>query len=254
VSRPFREWDLRPIWIGIAVMMLVAFAVETVVLYGIIDDQQSIGSDLRFFQGVAQRWLDTGIYYTERQLSGPFEVATQVDNLYPPVALFLFLPFLFLPTILWFAVPLALIGYVVWWCRPAAWALPIMALLVLYPKTPAVILYGNSDIWATAFGAAGIRWAWPAVLVAFKPSVGFLGIIGIGNRSWWVAAAILAILNLPFLGLWFDYPQVLLNSDTDLGRALSDTPLFVLPIVAWLASTRRDGVPMRLWAMKLLRR
>jgi hypothetical protein len=252
--RPLREWDLRPIWIGVAVMMLAAFAVETIVLYRIVDDQASIGSDLRFFQGVAQRWLDTGVYYTDRQLSGPFEVATQVDNLYPPVALFLFVPFVVLPAILWFAIPLGLIAYVVWWCRPAAWALPILAFLVLYPKTPAVILYGNSDIWATAFAAAGIRWGWPAVLVAFKPSVGFLGFVGIGNRSWWLAAGVLAALNLPLLELWLDYPTVLLNSDTDIGRALSDMPFFVLPIVAWLGSSRRDGVPMRDWAMRLLRR
>jgi hypothetical protein len=251
---PIREWDLRPIWIGVAIMMLVATAVETVVLYRIIDDQQSIGSDLRFFQSVAQRWLDTGTYYTDRQLSGPFVVASNVDNLYPPHALYLFVPFLFLPSILWWAIPLALIGYVVWWCRPAAWALPILALLVLYPKTPAVFLYGNSDIWATAFGAAGIRWAWPAVLVWFKPSVGFLGIIKIATRRWWVAAGILAILNVPFLGLWLDYPTVLLNSDTDIGRALSDVPLFALPVVAWLVSSRRNGVPLRDWSLRLLTR
>jgi hypothetical protein len=250
--RPIRDWDLRPIWIGLTVMLVVAIGAETLVLYRIVDDQQSIGADLRFFQSVAQRWLDTGVYYTERELSGPFEVASNVDNLYPPTALFLFVPFVFLPSILWWAIPVAVIGYVVWWCRPAAWALPILALLVLYPKTPAVFLYGNSDIWAVTFAAAGVRWAWPAVLVSFKPSVGFLGIIKIGTRRWWIAAGILALLNIPLLGLWLTYPTVLLNSDTDIGRALSDMPFFLLPIVAWLVSTRRD-TPMRDWAMKLFR-
>lgn len=254
MSRPFHDWDLRPIWIGIATLILVAAMIETVLLFWIIDDQQSIGVDLRFFQDVARRWLDTGVYYTDRQLSGPYVVGTLVDNLYPPHALFLFVPFVVLPAILWWIVPLGLIAYVVWWCRPAVWALPILALVFLYPKTPAVILYGNSDIWAVAFAAAGVRWAWPAVLVSFKPSVGFLAVIGIGTRRWWIAAGILALLNLPFLGLWLDYPRVLLNSDTDIGRALSDMPLFTLPIVAWLVSSRRAGMPLGSWAVKLLRR
>lgn len=254
MKRPIREWDLRPIWIGIAAMLIVAIAAETIVLYQFIDEQRAIGTDLHFFQAVAQRWLDTGIYYTDRELSGPFVVGTQVDNLYPPHALFLFVPFLFLPALLWWVIPLGLIGYVVWWCRPVAWALPILGLLVLYPKTLAVVLYGNSDIWATAFAAAGVRWAWPAVLASFKPSVGFLALPGIGTRRWWVAAGILALVNLPLLPLWVNYPTVVLNSDTNIGRSLSDLPLFALPIVAWLVSTRRGSTPIRSWAVMLLRR
>lgn len=259
MTRPLRHWDLRtwdlrPIWIGITVMMLVATTVEFVVLFWIVDEQRAIGADLQFFQGVAQRWLDTGIYYTQRELSGPFVIETLVDNIYPPQALFLFVPFVFLPTILWWVIPLGLIAYVVWWCRPVTWALPLLALLVLYPKTPAVILYGNSDIWATAFAAAGVRWGWPAVLVAFKPSVGFLGVVGIATRRWWIAAGILTLVNLPLLGLWLEYPTVLINSDADIGRSLSDMPLFVLPIVAWLVSSRRGSTPLGTWARGVLGR
>lgn len=252
MSKPLREWDLRPIWIGIAVMMLVALAIESVALYRIVDDQHAIGYDLRFFQDVAQRWLDTGVYYTDRELSGPFVVQTQVDNIYPPSALFLFVPFLVLPAILWFLIPLGLIAYVVWWCRPATWALPILAALLLYPKTPAVVLYGNSDIWAVAFAAAGVRWAWPSVLVSFKPSVGFLAFPGLATRRWWIAAAALAVVNVPLVFLWIDYPAVVLNSDANLARSLSDLPLFLVPFVAWLTSSRRNGVPIRSWAARLV--
>jgi hypothetical protein len=201
---------------------------------------------------VAQRWIDTGVYYTSRELAGPFVVETQVDNIYPPVALFLFVPFLVLPAILWWAIPVALIAYGVWWCRPATWAWPILAALILYPKTPAVFLYGNSDIWAVAFAAVGLRWAWPSVLVAFKPSVGFLAAPGIGTRRWWIAAGIVALVNAPLVGLWLDYPTVLLHSDANLGRSLSDTPLFLVPFVAWLASSRRGDVPIRSWAARIV--
>lgn len=245
-------WDLRPIWIGLAGLLLVAFAVESIVLFRAIGEQGAIGTDLDFFRGVAQRWLDTGVYYTDRELSGPFSVQTQVDNIYPPSALFLFVPFVVLPAVLWWVVPLGLIAYVVWWCRPVAWALPLLALLIAYPKTPAVILYGNSDIWAVGFAAAGVRWAWPSVLVSFKPSIGFLAIPGIATRRWWVAAAVLAVANVPLVELWLDYPTVLLHSDANLGRALSDLPLFVLPIAAWLTSSRRGATPIGSWARKLV--
>jgi hypothetical protein len=247
-----RTWDLRPIFIGVAALLLVAFAVECILLFRIIDDQDAIGTDLKYFRDVAERWLDTGVYYTDRQLSGPYHVETLVDNLYPPSALFLFVPFVFLPALLWWLVPLGLIAYVVWWCRPVAWALPVLALLIAYPKTPAVILYGNSDIWAVAFSAAGVRWAWPSVLVSFKPSVGFLAFPGIATRRWWIAGLAFAAVNIPLLPLWLHYPAVLLNSDTNLGRALSDMPLFVLPIVAWLTSSRRGTTPIRSWARRLV--
>jgi hypothetical protein len=186
-------------------------------------------------------------------MAGPYVVQTDVDNLYPPIALYLFVPFLYLPAIVWWIIPAVVIGYVVWWCRPPAWALPILAALVLYPKTPAVFLYGNSDIWATAAAAAGVRWGWPAVLVAFKPSVGFLGIVGIGKRRWWIAAAIVALASLPFVELWIDWTQAILHSDTNLSRSLGNAPFLALPIVAWLTSTRRAGVPFREWALRLLR-
>ena len=123
---------------------------------------------------MAQRWLDTGVYYTEHQLTGPYVIQTQVDNLYPPHALYLFVPFLFLPAILWWVIPLGVIGYVVWWCRPVAWMWPILALIVLFPKTPGQILFGNTDMWIAAAIAGGVRWAWPSVFMTLKPSLGLL--------------------------------------------------------------------------------
>ena len=131
---------------------------------------------------MAQRWIDTGVYYTDRQLSGAYEVQTLVDNLYPPHALYLFIPFLVLPDLLWWAIPLGVIAYIVWWCRPVAWMWPILALIVLFPKTPGQILFGNTDMWVAAAIAAGVRWGWPSVLTTFKPSLAFFAVIGIRSR------------------------------------------------------------------------
>lgn len=248
-----RVQRLRPVWVGLTIVLLVLAAVEFVVLYGIIDDQQAVGVDLEYFRFVAQRWIDTGVYYTERQLSGPYEVQTLVDNLYPPHALYLFIPFLVLPTLLWWIIPLGLVAWVVWWCRPAVWAWPIIAAILLFPKTPNQIIYGNTDMWIAAFIAAGVRWAWPATLITIKPSLLFFGLIGIRARSWWIAAAVIAVLSLPLLPLWLDYPTAMLNSSAKVWYSFGNLPFFVLPLVAWLTSTRRGPRSIAEWSMGLLR-
>jgi hypothetical protein len=247
-----REDRLRPAWIGLTLVLLVFAAIEFVQLYRVIDDQRAIGVDLEYFRFVAQRWLDTGVFYTDRQLAGPYEVRTLVDNLSPPHALYLFVPFLALPAILWWVIPLALIGGVVWWCRPAPWSWPLLALIVVFPKTFNQILYGNTDMWVAAFIALGVRWSWPATLVSMKPSLLFFALIGICTRGWWVAAAVLALLSLPFIGIWLDYPTAMLHSSAKVWYSFGNLPFFVLPLVAWLASRRRGDEPIQSWAARLL--
>ena len=244
---------LRPLWVGLTIVLLVLAGIETVALFRIIDGQQAIGTDLDYYQFIAQRWLDTGVWYTDRQLSGPYEVQTLVDNLYPPHALYLFIPFLYLPDILWWVIPLGVIGYVVWWCRPVAWMWPVLALIVLFPKTPNQILFGNTDMWVAAAIAGGVRWAWPSVLITFKPSLACFALIGIRSRSWWIAAGVLVIASLPFISLWLDYPTVMINSSAKFWYSFGNLPFFVLPIVAYLGSSRRGSMPAGRWAAGLLR-
>lgn len=246
-----RNW--RPLWFGLAVVILAVAVYETVLLFRVIDDQAAIGADLRYYQFVAQRWLDTGVFYTDRQLTGPYEVQTLVDNLYPPHVLYLFLPFLILPGLLWWVIPLGVIAYVVWWCRPVEWMWPILALIVLFPKTPGQILFGNTDMWVAAAIAGGVRCAWPAVLVSFKPSLAFFAVIGIRGRSWWIAVGLLALASLPFLPLWLDYPMAMANSSAKFWYSFGNLPFFVLPIVAWLGSSRRGDTSILTWAAGLLR-
>jgi hypothetical protein len=243
--------QLRPFLVGLTIVFLVLAALEAVVLFRIIDSQNAVGGDLAYYRFVGQRWLETGVYYTPHQLSGPYEVQTQVDNLYPPHALYLFVPFIYLPAILWWIVPLAIMAWVVWWCRPALWGLPILAAIVLFPKTPNQIIYGNTDMWIGAAIAAGVRWGWPSTLVSFKPSLAFFALLGIRGRSWWVAVAGIVLASLPLISLWLLYPTVMRNSSAQFTYSLSNLPFFCLPIVAWLSSTRRGTEPMRRWFVRL---
>ena len=245
---------LRPVWVGLTVVLLALAALEAVMLFRIIDDQDAVGTDLAYFQSIAQRWLDTGVWYTADQLAGPYPVETLVTNLYPPHALYLFVPFLVLPAILWWVIPLGVIASVVWWCRPAPWVWPILAAIVLFPKTLNPVIYGNTDMWIAAFIAGGVRWAWPATLVTIKPSLLFFAAIGILQRSWWIAAAVLVLISLPLLGLWLQYPTVMLNSSAKFWYSFGNLPFFVLPLVAWIGSTRRGRTPWATWIRDLLGR
>jgi hypothetical protein len=233
------ERRLMPVIVALTVVMLGLVVVEALVVRGIIARQGMLGADLDYYRTIAQRWLDTGVWYTDRQLSGPYETQTLVDNLYPPFALYLFLPWLVLPDVLWWVIPLGFISWTVRRLHPRPWSWPLLALILLLPKTSVLILFGNSDLWVAAAVAAGVLWGWPAILIAFKPSLGFFALIGIHRRSWWVALAIVAVVSIPQLPLWLEWPVAIANSTADATYSLSVIPFIALPIVAWIASSDR---------------
>jgi hypothetical protein len=236
----------------LSVLIIIAIAVESVALFQIIDAQRAIGTDLDYYRFVADRWVTTGTLYTHEQLSGPYTVQTQVHNLYPPHALYLFVPFLVLPDILWWAIPLGLIAYVIWWCRPTIWSWPLLLLVLALPKSPGQILFGNTDMWIAAFIAGGVRWSWPAVLISLKPSLGFFALLGIRNRSWWLGLAVLTILSLPLVAFWLEYPVITRNSSAQIAYSFSNLPFQILPLLAWAFSARRGSTPLHRWLGALL--
>ena len=120
------------------------------------------GADYDFFRSVADRWLATGAFYRPHQLAGPYEAAINVDTLYPPIALALFLPFAWLPAVLWWAIPLSIIAWSVR-SRPAIWVWPFLAVMIWWPRTQSIIVWGNTGMWIAAFLALStpIRWRYP---------------------------------------------------------------------------------------------
>ncbi len=102
----------RPIAIATTVALLGVFgAYELIVLTQVIGPR--LGEDRLFFQAIGQRWLDGAPVYLPHQLAGPYQVTLQVDNLYPPTALLLFVPLTFLPSFVWWLVPLSVTVYVI---------------------------------------------------------------------------------------------------------------------------------------------
>jgi hypothetical protein len=237
--------DWRRIATVATIGMLLAIAGSWIALSGQVVSEW--GNDFEYYVAVAQRWYTTGVLYDAEQLAGPYVALTGGSVLYPPLFLYLFVPFIVLPGFLYWAIPLGIVGAHVALARPAWWAWPVMALLLFAPRSQAIIIWGNTGMWVMAIVALGLRFAWASPFVMFKPTFAPFALIGIRRRSWWVGLAVLLAACLVMLPLWFDYVTAMRNNVGDWPPGILYSPpdylLILVPVVAWLA--RRDRPPRR---------
>ena len=186
------------------------------------------------------RWLAGGPFYETYQAAGPYQVVAPAV-LYPPTALLLFVPFTVLPAPLWWAIPLAITGSIVWSHRPHPLAWPVLAMCLAFPTTPEIVYAGNPALWILAALALASRYRWPSVLVLLKPTLAPFALFRGGGRSWWIALAVTAVLGTLFLPLWPEYVQALRNGRDPNGLAysLNQVPTMLIPVVAWIARRPR---------------
>jgi hypothetical protein len=220
------------------------------VAIGVNLSNPAFGLDYRWHVAAAHRLLDTGTPYLPFELSGPFVIGNGAI-LYPPTALLLFIPFIWLPTVLWWAIPVAITAYAMWWHRPPLWAWAIITVLLAYDRSINVYVVGNPSMWIVAAIAAGTVWRWPFVLVFAKPTFAPVAFLGIRHRSWWIALGILALASLPFLPVWFDWIKVVTNSDVSVLYNVLTVPLILVPLVAW--ATGRDRPAWIDWTLGSIR-
>jgi len=229
----------------IAVVLSVAVFVVPIAFVALIPDplQQPLGVDFALYRDVAARWLAGGPYFEPYQLAGPYDIRAG-DVLYPPVALWLFVPFALAPLpiagVAWWGIPL---GATAWALRrnsprPATW--PLLALCIAWPTTLLKTWTGNPVIWAMAGVALGTIYAWPAVFALIKPSLAPFALFGANRHSWWLALVVFVTLSLPFGRLWLDWVASVANSRGGgiLYSAL-EAPMLLLPLIAWAGRTRR---------------
>lgn len=140
-----------------------------------------------------------------------------------------------LPWLLWWLVPLVVIGAAVVRSRPAWWQFVILAAILVYPRTWTVIVLGNPAMWALAALAAGMVWRWPAVGVFLKLTFAPLAFVGIRDRRWWYAAGVGVLLALPFGLMWLDFAAAVVNAQSSRGLeyTLGEWPI-ALALVAGL--------------------
>jgi hypothetical protein len=234
----------RAVQRALLIVVAVVFAIEVAIAVSVIGGAGDIGVDYRFYRDAAARWLAGGGFYLPHQLEGPYVPITLVEVLYPPSALFLFVPFTVLPAVLWWLIPSAVMAYLIWSWRPSMWAVILSIVLLMPVRSFGAFLWGNTDMWIAASIAAGLRWGWPAVLIAIKPSVFPFLLVGVRRRSFWVAGAIFAVANLLLWPVWLQYLTVVRNQEIRADYALGSVTLLLIPVVAWLARRRPNASPL----------
>jgi hypothetical protein len=197
------------------------------------------GADLRDYLDATRSWMRGDGFYLSRQLHGPYLIELG-DVLYPPTALYVFIPFLVLPVQLWWVLGVGLLAYLVWSWRPRLWAVTAILVCLAFPNMPIVYFRGAPVIVVTALVAAALRWKWPGALILLKPSVLPFALIGIRTRGWWLTAGLLLILTLPLLPMIPAWIQTVLDSRGAGGFLYSakDLPLLMVPVFAYLGRTR----------------
>ena len=227
----------RPAALGLTIVTLaIAFLVELPILAQVIGPM--LGDDARFYRDIGARWLEDGSFYLPHQLAGPYVITLQLDNVYPPTALALFVPSTFLPGLIWWMIPLGLTATVIASWRPAWWIWPFIALLIAWPKTISSVLWGNMDMWLVAGIAAGLRWGWPALLMTVKPSLIPFALVGFRHRSFWYGAMVIAVSAVLMWPLWAQYIVVMMNMTIPWDYSLGSMPVMLLPVAAWFGRSR----------------
>jgi hypothetical protein len=221
---------------------LAVVAIQVVLFVGgwIADhDAIPLGLDWLGYRAGFERLLATGTPYAPFELVGPF-TPEHLDFIHPPNALVLFAPFAILPQpldyILWIAIPVAIFGYLLrdlpWWAWPA------VALLSTTNSLQYPILNGNSSLFMTAIFGLGIRYGWVVGLLAMKPTLAPLAIVGLrrSKRTLLVAgtlAVVPILVTLPWLA---DYLTVARNMQgIPLTYSISNYSLIALAALPWLA-------------------
>jgi hypothetical protein len=240
---------------GAVVVVLLVFAVleAAIVLPPALTSGLHVtwGMDFRLYVEHATRWMAGEGFYLPVQLAGPYVIEDVQGAAYPPVLLYLLVPFVVgLPWVVWWLVPLAVVGAAVVKSRPAPWQWVALALILVYPRTWTIVVLGNPAMWALAALAAGMVWKWPAVGVLLKATFAPLALVGIRHRSWWVALAVAGLLALPFGMMWLDYLTAVMNAETSRGLeyTLGEWPVALLLVVS-LA-----GSPGARWSWRSARR
>jgi hypothetical protein len=224
--------------------VFLVFAVYdlTIVIPRMLSHPSSFGIDFHTVLDHTKRWLSGGNYYLDRQLHGPYPWLGG-ESLYPPPVAILVAPFAVLPELTWWVVPVALIVYSLARSMPSAWAWPILAAAIWWPRSEEIILYGNPSMWVAGAVAGGTIWGWPAVIALLKPTLAPFALVGAGRRSWWVGLGVVGAVSVALLPMWADYAKVISGAAQGWNQtwdySLRDAPLVLLPIVGWVSGKHR---------------
>jgi hypothetical protein len=219
-------------------LALAAWNLSILVPY-MVAQEHAIGVDYRFFVESAQKWLSGGSLYYPEQLTGPWTIVPDLHFLYPPIAIYLFIPFVSLPPILWWAIPVGMIAYALWRLRPAWWTWPFLAFVLWYPRTESMFLFGSTTLWVLGLLSLGAVHSWAVPLILFKPSLAPFALFRANTRGWWLGLAVVGIASATVMTPWLEYMQAMLNVTATGLFGLQEVPILLAPVMAWAGRTRQ---------------
>ena len=201
--------------------------------------------DFDMYRDATARYIGGGPFYLPEQLGGPYGLA-HGHVLYPPPSVLLFVPFVVLPAVLWWLIPLGITVAVLLRLRPHPAVWPLMIAAFAWPPTVVKLLTGNPVMWVLAAVALGRLAPWPSVFVLLKPSLFPFALFGIRHRSWWAAFASLVLVSAvlaPILPSWPEFVQVVRDAREPSGVLYSvlEVPMLLIPLIAGLGRTTPAG-------------
>lgn len=238
------HWEkaaIRSLTVVLFVLVLVELVVAVLHPLGSL---RHWGGDYTLYMDATRSWLDGGPFYQPWQLE-PYVISFVPGDigataiLYPPYALTLFVPFTFLPAVLWWAIPLAIIAYCLY--PLSGWRLVALLVALVSPVTWFTVANGNPALWCAAFMVAGVRWGWPGVFVLLKPTLAPFALVGIRSRGWWVGLAAIGAMSLILWPLTMEYVTVLRNAGGPEAGPLYSVTSWLPLACLWFAASLRDG-------------
>jgi hypothetical protein len=226
---------------GLAVMNLVAASQGWLAPFH--------GWDFDHYVEASRRWLESGSPYLAHEVAAPFQFSNETF-LHPPISLLLFTPFTVLPSFFYWLIPIGGTALLIASWQPARWTWPVMALLLNWPRFDGAVIVGNTDLWVVFFIAAGLRYGWPVLLLAIKPSVAPFAIVELAAlmridavpvRRWveiLATAAVLILVSAPFGELWLEWLAVIRHSPADPIYSIGAIPWLIVPVIAWYGRRR----------------
>lgn len=231
-----RRWS-KPVASGLTVLLLVvaAWGVWRWWSYS-LPDYPTL--DIGHYLDATRRWLETGTPYLPHEVAGPYDHYSPLTFLHPPIALYLFLPFLVLPVALFWIIPLGITALLVVAWRPHHLVWPLLALALCTDGFRNAFVTGNTDMWMLMAVAAGLAWAWPAAVALIKPTFAPLALLALRRRSGQLALLVVLLLAIPLGELWIEWLHVIQNGPGGLAYSLPNYLWVAAPALAWAVRTR----------------